>query len=455
MSLGAGSLIADKVRLVRLLGSGGMGHVWLADHLGLDTQVAVKLIAAEHAAIPEAVARFRQEAAAAAKMKCPHAVQILDYGVQEGCPFIVMELLEGEDLAHRIQRAGPLPVAFVGDVITQVCKALSRAHALGIVHRDIKPENVFISEDQGERLIKVLDFGIAKRRGDSELSMTSTGVALGSPYYMSPEQVVSAKTVDPRSDLWSLGVVAYQAMTGKLPFVGETVGALAIAINEGTYEPPSAARPGIPGAVDAWFQRALVKDLSARFQTAKEMAESFALTTGRSAGKEEFGEAETDVAPCPVAKPDCVDNCPTVRVSTPLLDLHGVSSPPEQAPVAALSGTHMTATVSQRLDRSRAPVVWGIASAAVLLLAVFGIGLAFALRNGAPAADAASQGQTEPAAGSPALTEPQPTVTPVVQVPEPARDPAPSTSAAPSAPKPAVAKPRLPVPPRPKKDRGF
>src|SRR5258706_7613696 len=163
MSVREGMLIADKFRLVRLLGKGGMGSVWVAEHLGVDAHVAVKFMSVEHAENQEALARFKREAAAAAKIKSPNVVQIFDHGItDDNLPYIVMELLDGEDLMRRIQRAGPLPVAFVCDVIGQVCKALARAHKFGIVHRDIKPEDIFLSEMDGERLIKVLDLGIAK-----------------------------------------------------------------------------------------------------------------------------------------------------------------------------------------------------------------------------------------------------------------------------------------------------
>jgi len=203
MALGPGTLVGSNVRLVRVLGQGGMGSIWVADHLTLQTQVAVKFMTAEVAKNPDGAARFTREASAAAQIKSPHVVQTFDHGLtDEGVPFIVMELLEGEDLSRRIQHDGKMSPEHVAPIVSQVSKALYRAHALGIVHRDIKPENIFLSDVDDELLVKVLDFGIAKRSKEVGFSMTSTGAMVGTPYYMSPEQVMSAKNVDLRSDLW-------------------------------------------------------------------------------------------------------------------------------------------------------------------------------------------------------------------------------------------------------------
>jgi eukaryotic-like serine/threonine-protein kinase len=280
--VGAGLLVGHNVRLKRVLGRGGMGSVWVAMHEALQTEVAVKFISPEIATNPEAVARFKREATAAAQLRSPHVVQVFDHGVTaEGVPFIVMELLEGEDLATRIGRFGRLAVADVVSIVSQACKALGRAHARGIVHRDIKPENIFLVDTEGESFVKLLDFGIAKRE-DAGLGMTTTGTMVGTPYFMSPEQVMSARDVDLRCDLWSLAVVAYNALTGRVPFFAETLGGLCVVIHAGKFLPVTSDHPDLPAALDAWFKRALARDPAARFASAKELAETFARAAGTS-----------------------------------------------------------------------------------------------------------------------------------------------------------------------------
>ncbi len=237
----------------------------------------------------DTVARFSREASAAAAVKSPHVVQVHDHGVTgDGTPFIVMELLEGRDLARHLEDRGHLPLAEVDVIVNHVCKALSRAHDVGIVHRDIKPQNIFLCDaGDGEIFVKLLDFGVAKKA--DALTTTRTGASVGTPFYMSPEQVVGEKTLGPRSDLWSLGVVAFEALTGRRPFAGETVGALALAICHGPVPVPSECRPDLGRAVDPWFAKACARDPSGRFASAKEMSEVLHLALARS----ELGLATT------------------------------------------------------------------------------------------------------------------------------------------------------------------
>jgi serine/threonine-protein kinase len=250
-----------------------MGSVWIADHLALGTQVAVKFMSAACAEEAELAERFRREAMAAAQIKSPHVAQVFDHGIAaDGAPYIVMELLEGETLRGRMLRPRRMSPAEVARVVGQVAKALGRAHQLGIVHRDIKPDNIFLLDVDGDLFVKVLDFGVAKQAVDGNLGMTSTGSILGTPLYMSPEQLLSAKHVDHRADLWALAVVTYHALTGQLPFTGETLGALSVAVHAGVFTPPSAHRPEISPEVDAWMARALARAPEERFGSAKEMA---------------------------------------------------------------------------------------------------------------------------------------------------------------------------------------
>ncbi|WP_044244090.1 serine/threonine-protein kinase [Chondromyces apiculatus] len=270
-----GQHITATLRLVQPLGKGGMGSVWIADHLGLGTQVAVKFIAQQLLTDESLVQRFRREAMAAAQIKSPHVAQVFDHGVTaEGIPYIAMELLEGELLGKRVKQFGPLSPRDTATVITQVAKALTRAHQLGIVHRDIKPDNIFLTTVDGDLIVKVIDFGVAKQGMQEDTGMTTTGSMVGTPLYMSPEQLFSAKHADHRADLWSLAVVAYHVMTGRIPFSGDTLGALSVAVHTGYYPPPSTVLQGLPASVDAWFQRALQKDPAHRFQSARELAET-------------------------------------------------------------------------------------------------------------------------------------------------------------------------------------
>ncbi|WP_437629536.1 protein kinase domain-containing protein [Sorangium sp. So ce854] len=273
-----GQQVTSTLRLSRQLGKGAMGSVWVADHLTLGTQVAVKFMSPAYAEQGGFVERFRREAMAAAQIKSPHVAQVFDHGVtHDGAPFIVMELLEGEDLKRRIQRLGVLSPVEVATIVAQTARALGRAHQLGIVHRDIKPDNIFLLDVEGELFVKVLDFGVAKRvhgAPQGDLGMTSTGHVLGTPLYMSPEQILSAKNVDFHADLWGLAVVAYHALTGHLPFTGETLGALSVALHAGIFTPPSAVRPELSPAIDAWMRKALALDPAARFGSARQMAEA-------------------------------------------------------------------------------------------------------------------------------------------------------------------------------------
>jgi serine/threonine-protein kinase len=266
-------LVGASVRLARPIAAGGMGSIWLGEHLTLRTPVAVKFLSAELWDDPDAHARFNREATAAAQLRSPHVVQILDHGVtDDGTPYIVMELLEGEDLSQRLQRVRTLSMRATASIVVQACRALSRAHAHDVVHRDIKPNNLFLLDQDGETFVKLLDFGIAKTLRAADMAVTSTGKFLGTPLYMSPEQMASTKDVDFRSDLWSLGVVAYHCLVGRAPFDAETFGGLCIAINRGEYTPVSHCRPGFGPDVDGWFEKALAVDPARRFASAKAMA---------------------------------------------------------------------------------------------------------------------------------------------------------------------------------------
>ncbi|MGH7439421.1 MAG: serine/threonine protein kinase, partial [Polyangiaceae bacterium] len=270
-----GQIIAKGISLSRPLGQGGMGAVWLANHLALETEVVVKFM---HEALGEDAGsreRFSREAVAASQVKSPHVVQTFDHGVTpEGVAFIVMEKLDGQDLAHRVEQ-GVLSPKEAALIMTQTCRALGRAHQVGIVHRDIKPDNIFLCDvGSDEPFVKLLDFGIARSMNPKLDNKTRTGAMMGTPYYMSPEQFAGTKDIDHRTDLWSLGIVAYECLTGKRPFDADTIGGLAIAVHSGNFPVPSQIRPDL-AAFDPWFLKACARNMADRFQSAKEFADAF------------------------------------------------------------------------------------------------------------------------------------------------------------------------------------
>jgi serine/threonine-protein kinase len=274
MELAAGARVTDKVRLVAPLGEGGMGSVWVADHLTLETRVAVKFMSPELARRPELLARFKREAATAARLGSPHVVRVFDHGTtDDGTPYIVMEKLRGESLGAHIQRRGPIALGDTARIVSQVASVLGEAHAAGIIHRDLKPENLFLIEAAEQPFVKVLDFGIAKRTDAEPHSVaTATGATMGTPAYMSPEQLMGGPILDHRMDLWALAVVAYTALTAAHPFRGETPTALAFSICKGLFRPPRSLVPALPPQLDAWFKIALCRDIDARYASAVELA---------------------------------------------------------------------------------------------------------------------------------------------------------------------------------------
>jgi serine/threonine-protein kinase len=279
-------LLENKYELVGMIGRGGMGSVWEARHHTLGTRFAVKFIEAEYADSEEARKRFKNEAQAAATIQSKHAIQIYDHGItHDGKPFIVMELLVGEPLDKRIERLARLSLQDTARIIAQVSRGLARAHERGIVHRDLKPENIFLvkTPEDDDEIAKVLDFGIAKIQNHNNPAVTSstkTGAVLGTPFYMSPEQARGLRNVDHRTDVWSLGVIAFKCVTGKLPFDGESVGDLLVKICTAPVPMPSQSVPGLPASFDAWFMRALEREPERRFQTVTELADGLSYAAG-------------------------------------------------------------------------------------------------------------------------------------------------------------------------------
>ncbi len=280
-----GLVLAGRYRLEEKLGEGGMGTVWRAEHLVLCAPVAVKVLDRDLSKDEEAHDRFIREARSAAALRSPHVVQTLDYGIDDGVPYIAMELLEGETLQQRLARLGTMTALDTTRVITQVARAVARAHEAGIIHRDLKPENVFIVKNEDAEIAKVLDFGVAKvdkAQLGPKGTRTRTGSLLGTPFYMSPEQAQGNKTIDPRSDLWSLGVIAYECVTGKRPFESDGLGDLMLQICVQDMPVPSQIAE-VPPRFDDWFAKACNRDPELRYQTARELADGLREVVGLEA----------------------------------------------------------------------------------------------------------------------------------------------------------------------------
>jgi eukaryotic-like serine/threonine-protein kinase len=430
-----GHQLAPHLKLLAQLGEGGMGTVWTAEHDGLKTKVAVKLLNAEAASTPEAVERFRREAAIAASVKNPHIVQQLDVGVAAtGEPYIVMELLEGEDLETRLARDNRLPLHVVSDIVKQVCRALEAAHAAGIAHRDIKPANLFLVDNSGDLFIKVLDFGVAKTLVQQDVFRTQEGSTIGTPAYMSPEQLFGHTNLDGRTDLWATACVAYEAITGVLPFPGSTLAAIGAAMATKTLVPPSAYNGLVPPEVDAWFARALAYIPDARFVEAREFSHAFSVAMNHAAPV--AGGAAPALSPRPAQSARSI-----ALVQT--------------APLVAKVHTSMALAPTLPPDAvadKKVPPIWIIVPAvAACVLAVALLGYVVfrdpASVTAATAATAGSSNAPMPASSVSASADPSVAADPsarstaalfdvvasALAIPETSAEPAPTTSAAPVA----------------------
>jgi serine/threonine-protein kinase len=273
-----GEIIAGKYAVEEVLGRGGMGVVVAARHMQLGQRVAIKFLRGDAAADGSAVARFLQEGRAAAALSNEHVTKVHDVGTLEtGEPYLLMEFLSGADLGRRLRENGPMPIEEAVGAVEQACEGISEAHARGIIHRDLKPSNLFMTKRlDGTPLVKVLDFGISKvteRTSDApEQSLTGSGVAMGSTPYMSPEQVRSSKDVDARSDIWSLGVILYELLTGTSPFLASTTTATLAKILSERPAPIRAARPEVPVALEAVILDCFERDVMNRPQTIGQLA---------------------------------------------------------------------------------------------------------------------------------------------------------------------------------------
>jgi eukaryotic-like serine/threonine-protein kinase len=275
-----------------------MGAVWEAVRPEGD-KVAVKFASKHVLADPTDRARFSREATLANKLSSRHVVENQGFGITpDGTPYIVMELLVGETLADRLRREKVIPPATLVTIVEQMADALDEAQRVGIVHRDVKPANVFLLDRDGELFVKVLDFGMAKRTEKLNPTVdTEDGTSVGTPDFMSPEQVRSEKDVDARSDVWALGVLVYRALMGRLPFVSSTFAGLCVAICEARYPTPSDLAPNLPRALDDWFARCLAVSRNGRFSTAGDASRALEVALGFAE------EPEPDVAAISTPEP--------------------------------------------------------------------------------------------------------------------------------------------------------
>jgi len=423
-----GDVLAGKYEVVEAIGQGGMGIVVEARHRALGQQVAIKVLRRDPAHDAELFARFEREARAAAKLKSRHAVKVTDVDhTADGTPFMVMELLEGQDLDLELGDRHRLDITEATTYVLQACSAMAEAHDLGIIHRDLKPHNLFLCQDGAERIVKVLDFGISKSTGDAAKNITQTASALGTPLYMSPEQIRSAKHVDERTDIWSLGVILYELLTGAPPFDGESPTAVVAAITADEAAPLWVMRQDAPRELSDIVMKALAKRPVDRYPDVRSFAAALA----------PWGRADTFVPP---PQPSFPDGSSRTDLSAPGLaatqrsDTAGSwETQPYRRPLKRATKVVIAAAVVATLGTAS---VWWVASDGS------GDGEAPVAESATPATETPAptpSATTAPAV--PSAPAPDTTVGPVASAP-------PSTSA-PRPPKPPATQPK-PPPAKPK-----
>jgi serine/threonine-protein kinase len=460
-----GDVIAGKFQVEEVLGAGGMGVVIAARHLVLRQRVAVKLLLPQALRLPDASARFVREARAAVAIQSEHVARVLDVGaLDSGAPYMVMEFLAGTDMAKVLRRRGPLPIPEAIDFVLQAGEAIAEAHALGIVHRDLKPGNLFLTtRPEGSPLVKVLDFGLSKMTlpedGAPEASLTATDLVMGSPHYMSPEQVRSLKRVDARTDVWALGVILYEMLCGRRPFPGASLTAVSASIV--ADQPPSVRgqRWDVPEALEAAIMGCLEKDPDRRTPTVAHLAQALApfappsawpsverivrlLSVGPALTASGAGLPRAEAASISGTRPSLVNAAPAAS------EMASAPSAAAAASVDAMVDAPTTVRAStwdrsQRISQ-RSRIAWIAAGSGVLLAAV--IAIAWTRRTPAPSpstpAAAPSAVASEPAAAAP-IESTVPTATP----PEVAPAPPPAASSAAPAPQPSAAPRQASAPP--------
>jgi serine/threonine-protein kinase len=396
-----GDIVAGKYQVEKVLGKGGMGVVVSARHTSLRQHVAVKFLLPKAMTLPGAAERFIREARAAVAIKSEHVARVIDVGeLPTGEPYMVMEYLTGTDFGQVLKTRGTLPAKEAVDYLLQACEAIAEAHAVGVVHRDLKPGNLFLTtRADGSPLVKVLDFGLSKatKPGEDEHSLTAPDVIVGSPHYMSPEQLRSLKQVDARSDVWALGVILYQLLSGRRPFESESLVGTCARI---AAEPPTPLRerkPDVPPELEAVILRCLEKDREKRVQSVAELARLIA----------PYGSERA-----PISVERIVRVIEGERASVPSITTIQLSDQDvvAQDPTAAASAWGKTSERARRAPKTTAALTIGAVLAfavAILILIRSGSQTPPAATNNEPAVAAAP---TQPPAPEPIKTAaPEPT----------------------------------------------
>ena len=422
--LAPGVMIAGKYRIERVLGEGGMGYVLGARNVALDEPVAIKVLKRDAVSSAEAVARFFREARAAVRMKGEHVAKVLDVGqLDDGTPYMLMELLEGSDLQALVDRGESFPVPTAVDYVLQACEALAEAHALGIVHRDIKPSNLFLTTGvDGSPCIKVLDFGIAKATNAidatrPDFGLTDTQTVMGSPQYMAPEQMRSSRRVDARTDIWALGTIMHELLTGMPPFTATSMPELFAMILQDPAPSLCVRRLDVPPDLDAIVLRCLEKSPDARPSSVDELARLLSpFASAASAGAADrvarVGKSVANTSERNIAA------LQKLQESSPLIVLPGtLRSAPSEVPAFAVapSGSELGLANTTRLDPAgeasvgrRRPVVIALISVAASI--VVGVGTMLALEARAHRGGGAETRLGTSASPTAAIVEPPPAV---------------------------------------------
>ena len=457
-----GALVAGKYRILRKLGEGGMGSVWLAKNQVTERDFAIKFLHASAERTQDQLARFFQEAKVAGKLRHPSIVEIFDAGSEpsmDGAPYLVMEVLDGVGLDEALNRAGALPVGVALEIVLDACRGLALAHEKGIIHRDLKPSNVFLHRTgDGSMTPKVLDFGISKvlvadSTGRNVTGMTRTGAVLGSPLYMSPEQAAGDKSIDARSDVHSLGVMLWECLVGRPPFLAETYGLLLVEIIQGERPHLASLLPDVPKCVADLVGRAIARDRGARFAEAGVMADAIEHALAEIGHVSLLGGrrgAEAFVALLGADRRTHTDPIATSTTAAMELPPHGTSAQPAATSPSAPQPSELQPQAALAIPKRRSalPLIVGLG---VVVVAGLGAAIALSRPESTPAAPESSEAVSATLAAPP-VAEP-PTVAPALasEAPQPAASsaplptpppaPAPKAKPKPVAGKPPVAKP--------------